>query len=523
MTEPQLRHQTRLWLTAISADLRSAIQQEADRLRSSVEERIAVLEGMASASDKQLDELGVNVAGLAEEMAQKAVTEVRQQMEAAAQAELTTVRDRLQADLETMRTEFETDQAALQAQLAETERDISAIRQKRDEHEADLHQTRERVAMLEEANGQAALHRKLAEARLEEEVQRRVAIEKQLESSRQELVLAKAEAESSRLEAHLTNERNRTLEKTVSPASDVHGALAALKNGIEELSSARRDEILSKLVEQLASHCSAVAVFAVTSQGLQLWKARAGDSDAALPARGPSLDGNSPVAQAVRQGVPVRVDVSRSDKKILGIWDKPLGRAMALPILGRGRVLAVVYAENPPGQSGTDVRVLDLAMEILVSCVNRRLHGGPTPELQPSPAAELQPQVQKSDSAPLSQDEQQFAISRKARRVKIQAAGGLLVDGVASVLVDISTLGAQVLSPTTLRPNRVVRLMLRNGNSECAAEGRIVWAQLESSSAEASARYRAGVLFTNMDPGAINALVTQQGLPPLQAERTAAR
>ena len=511
MTEPQLRHQTRLWLTAISSDLRSAIQQEVERLRSSVEERIAVLEGVASASDQQLDQLEVNVVGLADEVAQEAVAQAREQMEAAAQAELTTVRERLQADLETMRTEFETDRTALEAQLAETERDISAIRQKRDEHESDLHQTRERVTALEQANGQAALHRKLAEARLEEEVQRRVAIEKQLESSRQELVLAKAEAESSRLEAHLTNERNRTLEKTVSPASDVHGALAALKNGIEELSSARRDEILSRLVEQLASHCSAVAVFAVTAQGLQLWKARAGDSDATLPARGPSLDGNSPVAQAVKQGVPVRVDVSRSDKKVLGIWDKPLGRAMALPILGRGRVLAVVYAENPPDRSGKDVRVLDLAMEILVGCVNRRLTGDPVPELQPSATAEPQPHAQNVESALPPKDDQQFAVNRQARRIKIQAASDLLVDGVASVLVDISTLGAQVLSPTTLRPNRVVRLMLRTGSGECAAEGRIVWAQLESSRAESAAQYRAGVQFTRSDLQAISALITQQG------------
>ncbi len=509
MTDPQLRHQTRLWLTAISADLRSAIQQDVERLRSSVEERIAVLENVASASDKQLDQLEVNVVGLAEEMAQEAVAQARQQVEADAQAELTTVRDRLQADLETMRTEFETDRTTLEAHLAATELDISAIRQKRDELESTLSQTRERVAALEQANGQAALQRKLSEARLEEEVQRRVAIEKQLDSSRQDLVLAKAEAESSRLEAHLAAERIRALEQAASSASDVSGALAALKNGIEELSNARRDEILSKLVEQLGNHCFAVAVFAVTSQGLQLWKARVGDSGTAPPARIPSLEDNSPVGRAFKQRVPVRVDVSPSDK-VLGIWDKPIGRAMVLPILGRGRVLALVYAENPPDQSGTDARVLDMKMEILVSCVNRRLNGDAAPDLKPSPAPEPQPEVQNSESARPPKEEQQFSVNRQARRVKIQMDGDLLVDGVASVLVDISTLGAQVVSPTTLRPNRVVRLMLRTGSGECAAEGRIVWAQLESSRAEAT-QYRAGVQFTRSDLQAISALITLHG------------
>jgi predicted nucleic acid-binding Zn-ribbon protein len=122
------------------------------------------------------------VHGLAEKITQEAVAQGRHQMEAVAEAELTTVRTQLQTDLAATRADFETVRTALETQLAETERDISAIRQKRDEYEASLDQTRERIAALEEANGQATLLRQLAEARVEEEVQRRVAIEKQLEA-----------------------------------------------------------------------------------------------------------------------------------------------------------------------------------------------------------------------------------------------------------------------------------------------------------------------------------------------------
>ena len=104
----------------------------------------------------------------------------------------------------------------------------------------------------------------------------------------------------------------------------------------------------------------------------------------------------------------------------------------------------------------------------------------------------------------------QFAASRQAHRVKLQTGSDVLVDGVSSVLVDISAFGAQVLSPTTLRPNRIVRLMLRTGTGTCAAEGRIVWAQLESARAEMGAQYRAGMQFTNTDRAAIDALVSQQ-------------
>jgi hypothetical protein len=108
---------------------------------------------------------------------------------------------------------------------------------------------------------------------------------------------------------------------------------------------------------------------------------------------------------------------------------------------------------------------------------------------------------------------QQFAANRQAERVKLQAANDVLVDGVTSVLVDISTGGAQVLSPTTLRPNRVVRLMLKTSTGTYAVEGRIVWAHLESPSAAAGAQYRAGMQFTNSDRTAINAFVSRQGVP----------
>jgi hypothetical protein len=131
--------------------------------------------------------------------------------------------------------------------------------------------------------------------------------------------------------------------------------------------------------------------------------------------------------------------------------------------------------------------------------------------IEPPSRAQPRSMTQPSkETAPVAVEPPQFAASRQAERVKLQAVNDVLVDGVTSVLVDISTRGAQVLSPTTLRPNRVVRLMLRTSAGTCAGEGRIVWAHLESSSAAVGAQYRAGMLFTNMDRAAIHALVSRQ-------------
>lgn len=352
MTDAKQKDQARLLLTAASAELRRAMHEEALRLRTHVEERIAAIENLASSNEKQLDQAAAALKKLAEEMTQDAVALARKEMESAAQAKLAAIR-----------TEFETVRVALEAQIAEAESDITAIRQKRDEYASSLKQMRERLTDLEQANGQATLRRELAEARLDEEVQRRVAFEKQLDTSRQELVLAKAEAESSRIEAHLAVERLRAFEKAPAPAPRAQVSTAAV-----------------------------------------------------TPFRKPTAVEAVPVA--------------------------------------------------PPPQ---------------------------------------QPASQPADPPP---DQSEFSVNRQARRIKIQDSD-VLVDGVASVLVDISTLGAQVLSPTTLRPNRVVRLMLRTGSGTCTAEGRIVWAQLESSNADVGAQYRAGMQFTALNRTAVTALVQQ--------------
>jgi len=509
MSDSRLRNQTQLWLAAISADLRRAIQREVDGLRSSVEQRIAVLENVVSASDEQLDQLALNVEGVAAEMVQEAAAQARQQTETAVQAELMNVRVQLQTDLEATRAEFETSRTALTAQLAETERDISAIRQKRDEHAASLEQAHARTAVLEEASAQAKLERELAEARLEEEVQRRIAIEKQLETSRQELLLARAAADSRRLEAQVAGERIRALEKTASSGSESHVVLAAVRNGLEELTRVRLDEVLSSLVEQLGSLDFAVAVFAVTSQGFKLWKVRTHDSGTALPAQLASLEGDSLLAQAFRQRAPARIDVPPSDE-VLGLWQMPFGHAMALPLLAHGRVLAVVYGETATGHR--DAQVLDTAAEILIGCVNRRLSDS-TPaaepgtleadERGPSAAAEADVETMLSGAA----GPQDFAVCRQAGRVKVDGTVEILVDGVTSTLVDVSATGAQVLSPTPLRPNRMVRLVLKTGALTCG--GRVVWARLELPGANAVTQYRAGIQFTDVDPVAIEAFVSR--------------
>ena len=503
---------TKSWLSTVSADLRRGIDAEVDGLRSSLEQRVVALQNALAANDAQLGQLFLNIEAENHERVQQAAASARQESEAAALAKLDQIREQHTSQLETSRSEFEAATRALEQQLADAERDISTVRQQRDERAAALDEAIRRAAVLEESSGQATLLRELAEAKLAEELQRSVAIQKQLDASHHELLLVKAEAESRRLENRLQDSRSRSNLEAAPVASHAIRTIAALRDGIDQLSSVRRDELLPTLLEQLGRHFFAVAVFAATPQGLRLWKAHAVDSSTPPGLADAHADGDSAVGRSFSERSRVRMQAN-GPGDLLGLWKQPVRHAVALPISAQGRVMAVVYGENRWEQNDRDPESLDVVAEILVECVHRQLNGGSsTSAAQSSPAQDLPLQVGNDSNAPATAapaDSEAFAVSRQASRVKMNEAD-VTIDGVSSRLVDISKLGAQVLSPTTLRPNRSIRMVLQNDNNTIACGARVVWARLELSNSVTDPQFRAGIQFIDVQGVAIEAFVDRQ-------------
>ncbi len=81
------------------------------------------------------------------------------------------------------------------------------------------------------------------------------------------------------------------------------------------------------------------------------------------------------------------------------------------------------------------------------------------------------------------------------------------IDGNTATLVDLSTLGAQVISNTVLKPNQRVRLTLSDGKTTIRATGTIAWARFEIPPGSGP-RYRAGIEFVNPDTAAIDGFCT---------------
>lgn len=80
--------------------------------------------------------------------------------------------------------------------------------------------------------------------------------------------------------------------------------------------------------------------------------------------------------------------------------------------------------------------------------------------------------------------------TRRAPRIRIKDGVEVAIDGNPAALVDLSAVGAQVVSPTVLKPNQRVRVMMDNGRVKCA--GAVAWAAFEMPKGLPT-RYRAGI------------------------------
>lgn len=88
--------------------------------------------------------------------------------------------------------------------------------------------------------------------------------------------------------------------------------------------------------------------------------------------------------------------------------------------------------------------------------------------------------------------------TRRAQRHVVQRNVEVLIDGNPATLINISIVGAQVLSLSSLRPNQRVRMSLVDATRPMRFNGVIAWANFEMP--KEGPRYRAGVNFYDASP-----------------------
>jgi hypothetical protein len=84
----------------------------------------------------------------------------------------------------------------------------------------------------------------------------------------------------------------------------------------------------------------------------------------------------------------------------------------------------------------------------------------------------------------------------------------VVIDGTSAQLVDISSLGAQVICARTIRPNRQIRMVIPQEGQNTLCSGHVMWSLFEV--AADGGRYRAGLKFTSIDTTAVEAFLNQR-------------
>jgi hypothetical protein len=90
--------------------------------------------------------------------------------------------------------------------------------------------------------------------------------------------------------------------------------------------------------------------------------------------------------------------------------------------------------------------------------------------------------------------------TRRVPRIRLRSGVSVQIDGASAELVDLSTKGAQVVSPTVLKPNQRVRILIPVEAEAARAVGIVAWASFELPKGAPEPRYRAGLEFSMANP-----------------------
>jgi hypothetical protein len=112
------------------------------------------------------------------------------------------------------------------------------------------------------------------------------------------------------------------------------------------------------------------------------------------------------------------------------------------------------------------------------------------------------PEAGESDAEPTRQLD--WHGTRRAARYRIRQGVEIQLDGNPANLVDLSVMGAQVISATILRPNQRVRISVPTDDFVMRFRGAVAWAKFELPKPTEPPRYRAGVEFNDADAAAMD-------------------
>ena len=367
------------------------------------------------------------------------------------------------------------DQAA--AILAELDRAITRLCQSADrDTEAAIARART------EAAADAQVIQEIKQAEVEGEIHNRMAIVAELQAVNEKLLQARAESAALRLQLERAT-RNAGATATTTPADAICSALDKMRAALNAVAGARSGtNIVPTVADAFGAHFSRIVLCSAERRGFVVLKSLGFDPPL-QPKTILAIEPDSPLATAAEDWDTV-CTASTGGRTRRGLLNTPVRYAIALPLVAKGRGTALLYAESLPDRgSAADDRVAGKIAEILAEYVRSRLNIKQTASAAEQPAPPPQ---------------------RRARRVKMLDGTMVVIGDMDGTLIDLSSLGAQVLSPGVLRPNTAVRLVLPTEAGGISCEATVVWVTVERTKNSKSPLYRAGMQFTDVKTGELD-------------------
>jgi hypothetical protein len=186
---------------------------------------------------------------------------------------------------------------------------------------------------------------------------------------------------------------------------------------------------------------------------------------------------------------------------LLAFTDAEALRALEIVLTRRPHVVALerLFAATPRGAALINRIEADPALvETEIRIISHDSdHTGVSTRLRP---ADVEPMIVEED-APEPQTLDQRG-TRRAPRFKVAGTFGALLDGNPASVIDISTIGAQVVSSMVLKPNQVVKMALSDDHDSLRFNAAVAWASFEIPP-NSGPRYRAGLKFIDADQGVV--------------------
>ena len=214
------------------------------------------------------------------------------------------------------------------------------------------------------------------------------------------------------------------------------------------------------------------------------------------------------VLVAPRDLLPALIEsASHGDSELLTFTDADALRALEAITNRRPAVIALerVFAATPRGTALINRIKADPGLKHSeIRVVSGDATGGrllePRPVLADGPGgAAAATVIAPAPLAPLDQRG-----TRRAPRFTVAGQVDVVIDGNQASLVNISTVGAQVISAAVLKPNQRLRMALTDEQGDIRFVAAVAWASFEYSP-KSGPRYRAGIEFVNASAEAIDA------------------